>query len=73
MKQIIDKWGNSDKKQNNYIFPFLDGYTTPLEQKKRIQDVTRRINKRLRFIGDALGISGISTHRKTYFCYIFIK
>lgn len=62
MKQIIEKWGNSDKKQNNYIFPFLDGYTTPLEQKKRIQDVTRRINKRLKIIGDALGISGISTY-----------
>lgn len=62
MKQIIEKWGNSDKKQNNYIFPFLDGYTTPLEQKKRIQDATRRINKRLKMIGDVLGIFGISTY-----------
>lgn len=62
MKQIIDKWGNLDKKQNNYIFPFLDGYITPLEQRKRIQDVTRRINKRLKMIGDTLGISGISTY-----------
>lgn len=62
MKKIIDRWGNPDKNPNNYVFSFLDGYTTPLEQKKRIQDVTRRINKRLKMIGDALGISGISTY-----------
>ncbi|MFV0419082.1 MAG: phage integrase SAM-like domain-containing protein [Dysgonomonas sp.] len=62
MKQIIDRWGNPDKSPNSYIFPFLDGYNTPMEQKKRTQDVTRRINKRLKIIGDKLGISGISTY-----------
>lgn len=62
MKQIIERWGNSDKSPNSYIFPFLDGYNTPMEQKKRTQDVTRRINKRLKMIGDNLGISGISTY-----------
>lgn len=62
MKLIIEKWGNSKKNPNNYIFPFLDGYVTPLEQKKRTQDITRRINKRLKMIGDAIGISGISTY-----------
>ena len=62
MKQIIDRWGNPNKNPNSYIFPFLDGYTTPMEQKKRTQDVTRRINKRLKMIGDSLGISGISTY-----------
>ena len=62
MKQIIDRWGNHNKSPNNYIFPFLDGYNTPIEQKKRTQDVTRRINKRLKMIGDSLGISGISTY-----------
>lgn len=62
MRRIIDRWGNPDKSPNNYIFPFLDGYNTPIEQKKRTQDVTRRINKRLKMIGDKLGISGISTY-----------
>lgn len=62
MKRIIERWGNPDKNSNNYVFPFLDGYNTSLEQKRRIQDVTRRINKRLKMIGDALGISGISTY-----------
>jgi integrase len=62
MRRIIDRWGNPDRSPNNYIFPFLDGYNTPIEQKKRTQDVTRRINKRLKMIGDKLGISGISTY-----------
>ena len=62
MKQIIDKWGNTDKSSNNYIFPFLTGEETPLQQKRTIQDVTHRINKRLKKIGEAIGISGLSTY-----------
>lgn len=62
MKQIIERWGNPDKKPGNYIFPFLDGYNTPVEQKKRTQDVTRRINKHLKIMGEKLGIAGISTY-----------
>jgi len=33
-----------------------------MEQKKRVQDVTRRINKHLKIISDKLGISGVSTY-----------
>jgi len=62
MKRIIERWGNPDKSPNNYIFPYLDGYNTPMEQKKRVQDVTRRINKHLKIISDKLGISGVSTY-----------
>lgn len=62
MTKIIDRWGNPDKSPNNYVFPFLDGYNTPMEQKKRIQDVTRRINKRLKMISEALGLPNISTY-----------
>jgi integrase len=62
MKQIIERWGNPDKSPNSYVFPFLTGDETPIEQKKRIQDVTRRINKHMKKIGDSLGISGISTY-----------
>jgi integrase len=62
MKQIIERWGNPEKSPDNYVFPFLVGYDTPIEQKKRIQDVTRRINKHLKIISDKLGIPGISTY-----------
>jgi len=62
MKQIIDKWGNPDKSPNNYIFPFLTGNETPLEQKNRIKDINRRINKHIKKVEDKLGISNISTY-----------
>jgi integrase len=62
MKQIIERWGNPDKSPDSYVFPFLDGYNTPMEQKKRVQDITRRINKHLKIIGEKLGISGVSTY-----------
>jgi integrase len=62
MKQIIERWGNPDRNPNSYVFPFLTGDEMPIEQKKRIQDITRRINKHIKKIGDTLGISGISTY-----------
>lgn len=62
MQKIIDKWGNPDKSLNNYVFSFLTGEETPLQQKRTIQDVTHRINKRLKKIGEAIGISGLSTY-----------
>lgn len=54
MKQITDKWGNTDKSSNNYIFPFLTGEEIPLQQKWTIQDMTHRINKRLKKIGETV-------------------
>ena len=68
MQQIIDRWGNPDKKPSNYIFPFLTGEETPLQQKRTIQDVTHRINKRLKKIGTAIGISGLSTYTARHSC-----
>ena len=62
MQMIINKWGNQNKSPQNYIFPFLTGNETPLQQKRTIQDVTHRINKRLKKIGTAIGISGLSTY-----------
>jgi integrase len=62
MKQIIERWGNPDKSPNSYVFPFLCGDETPMGQKKRVQDITRRINKHIKKIGDKLGIPNISTY-----------
>lgn len=62
MKEIIQKWGNPERKPNNHIFPFLVDKMTPLEIRKRVQDVTRRINLRMKKIGEALGYGSISTY-----------
>jgi len=62
MQQIIERWGNPDRNPTNYVFPFLTGNETPLEQKNRVKDITRRINKHMKKIGNSLGIAGISTY-----------
>ncbi|KAA6323943.1 Tyrosine recombinase XerC [termite gut metagenome] len=62
MQAIINKWGNKEKSPGNYIFPYLIGNETPIQQKAVIKDIIRRINKRLKKIGNELGISGISTY-----------
>lgn len=62
LQQIISKWGNPDRKQDSYIFPFLKYGLTPIEEKKIIQNVTRSINDRLYKIGKDLGYCRISTY-----------
>ena len=62
MQAIISKWGNKDKSHDNYIFPYLKKSDDLIRQKAVIKDVIRRVNKRLKRIGAAIGIERISTY-----------
>lgn len=62
IKAIIDRWGTPDCKSNDYLFPYLTGSESPLERKKTTTELTKRINMRMKKIGAALGIDGISTY-----------
>lgn len=57
MQEIIDRWGNSEKKRTNYIFPFLFDGITPEEERVIVQDYTKRINRRMELIAKALGLN----------------
>ncbi|SUE34618.1 site-specific tyrosine recombinase XerC [Rikenella microfusus] len=61
MQTIIAHWGN-DRKPDHYIFPCITGSEDALKQKLMTKDLTKRINKRMKFIGETLGIDGISTY-----------
>jgi len=61
IQKIIDRWGNK-RVSSNFIFPYLDGNETPIEQNKTTKELTKRINKRMKLIGSALGIEGITTY-----------
>lgn len=63
MEEIISRWGNPYH-PDNYIFPFLSGNETALERKKITQDVTKRINKRVKRIAQTLGFN--DTRISTY-------
>ena len=62
MQTIIDRWGNKDKKPNHFIFPFLTGNETPMEERIKTHDLIHRTNKRLKTIGDSLGIDKLRTY-----------
>ncbi len=62
MKDIIVKWGNSDKKPDSYIFPFLTKEMDAATTKRIIQNVIRLCNKKMKEISDALNYDTISTY-----------
>lgn len=60
---IIDRWGNPDKKPENYVFPYLENNDqTPMQEKKKVLDITKRANRKLKEIGKAVGIEGLTTY-----------
>jgi integrase len=62
MQAIIDRWGNKNRQPDTYIFDYLKGNETPLQEKSVVLDVIRRCNMRLKKIGEAVGIEKISTY-----------
>lgn len=61
MESIIKRWGN-EPLPDNLIFPYLEGVDDPIKRKHLTKDLTRRINKRMKRIGQALGIENITTY-----------
>lgn len=62
MKRIIEKWGDPDTRKDNFIFPYLKKDMTANEMRMKVQDITRRINRRMKTIGESLGYGNISTY-----------
>ena len=61
MQKIIDKWG-TETNSDNYIFPYLKGTETAQERKNTTKDLTKRINKCMKRIAEAVGVDSITTY-----------
>lgn len=61
MQAIIDRWGNPSR-PDNFIFPILDGQEDAMRRKMKTLYITRAINKRMKEVGEQLGIGNISTY-----------
>jgi len=68
---IIDKWGNKNRTKNDYIFPYLNSIAgqenNPKVLRDRVLIITRSKNRRLKRLGELLGIemkitTGIARH-----------
>lgn len=61
MQAIIDRWGNKPE-PDNYIFNLIRRYKDPVRHNKEVADILKRINKRMKIIGESLGIGKITTY-----------
>ena len=61
MQAIIDRWGKPPA-PDRFIFPVLDGSEDAMRRKLKTQFLTRAINKRMKEVGEQLGIGSISTY-----------
>ena len=62
INKIIKRWGNPERRLDQYIFPYINGEETPMEIRSKAQDIIRRTNLRLKEIGEALNIDNLSTY-----------
>lgn len=53
IKNIIGKYGNSEKLPENYVFEILDDYQTFQEQQRKIKNFTKYINQHLKKLCEA--------------------
>ena len=61
MQAIINRWGNPSR-PDSFIFPILDGQEDAMRRKCKTMYFTRAINKRMKEVGEQLGIGKISTY-----------
>jgi integrase len=56
-KAIITKWRTTDR-DNPYLFPILSAGLTPIQEKNRIHNFIRRVNKHMKDVGSEIGFDG---------------
>jgi integrase len=61
MQMIIDKYGN-EHRPSNYIFPYLSHGLTPTREREIIQLVTHNVNRKMKKIGESLGIEKLTSY-----------
>lgn len=61
VQKIINKWGNKPI-SGNHIFPYLNGKEDAEKRQRITKDLTKRINLRMKKIGEHLKIGDITTY-----------
>jgi integrase len=72
---IIERWGNKDKSEDSYLFPFINETMNERNKKETIRQVIKITNKWLNRIGEKLNIEGdINTyHARHSFATILLR
>lgn len=61
--EIIERWGNSDKSPENYVFGIMEKDLSPAKELQRVKQTTKTVNKYLKRIAVS---AGIMKHVTTY-------
>lgn len=56
INEIIEKWGVKNRSQNTFVFGLINENDNAIQRRNKIKDITKRINKYMKRIGEALGI-----------------
>lgn len=56
MREVIDRWGNKQRNEKDFVFPFLVGIHTPEKRKAEVHQVVKVTNHYMNQIGAKLGI-----------------
>lgn len=72
---IIERWGNKDKSEDAYLFPFINETMNERNKKETIRQLIKITNKWLNRIGEKLDIEGdINTyHARHSFATILLR
>lgn len=62
MQEIMDRWGNPPLSPDTYIFRYATGRENSWERHYKVKNVTKRCNRILKVIANALGLSQLSTY-----------
>jgi integrase len=62
MLEIIQRWGNKERQPDQFIFQIMESKNpSPLEEYRRVNQSVKTINKYMKAIGEALGLSKYPT------------
>lgn len=56
INEIIEKWGIKNRTPNSYVFGLIEESDSAIKRNDKVKDVTKRINKYMKRIGEALEI-----------------
>jgi integrase len=72
IQEIIDKWGNSDRLPDNFVFPILKSGLNPEQVHDRVHDFYKDVNSEMKNIASSLNISVPVTTYVARHCYATI-
>ncbi len=62
MQNTINRWGNQGGTPEQFIFPFLKGNESPVDERRIVKNITHLMNDKMKVVGVKLGIGNISTY-----------